>query len=287
MNWKIDAGKKEAAYLQLYHQIREEIVRNVLPPGTRLPSKRTMAEELGISVITVEHALELLSDEAYITSRPRSGFYVSFGGLKQNTMRRPAALSEMQAPTDVPPDFPFSLWAKTMRSVLSEYGERILSSAPGTGCPELKNAIAGWMARSRGLLLDPERILIGSGAEYLYGLTVQLLGRDRLFALEDPCYEKIRQVYEANGAVCESLRMGPDGILTEELQRSRAALLHVTPYHRYPSGVTASAAKRHEYTAWAQKRLELAEQDPHIQGYADGVFWERNTAALMKKHRKT
>ncbi len=268
MNWKIDPDRKEAAYLQLYRQIRADIVSGALTPETKLPSKRTLAEELGVSVITVEHALELLTDEAYITARPRSGFYVSFGGLRQTVQRRPAAISQMQAPPDAPADFPFSLWARTMRSVLSEYGERILSSAPGTGCPELKSAIAEWMARSRGLLLDPERILIGSGAEYLYGLVVQLLGRKSLFALEDPCYEKIRQVYEANGAVCEFLKMGPDGILPEELARSRASLLHVTPYHSYPSGVTASAAKRHEYTAWAKARQAYLVEDDYDSEFA-------------------
>ena len=93
--------------------------------------------------------------------------------------------------------------------------------------------------------------MIGSGAEYLYGLIVQLLGRERVFALEDPSYDKIRRVYQAHGVTCEMLRLGSDGIRSDELTRASATVLHVTPFHSFPSLVTASAGKRLEYLRWA------------------------------------
>ena len=102
--------------------------------------------------------------------------------------------------------------------------------------------------------MDPEQIVIGAGAEYLYGLAIQLLGRDRIYAIEDPSYEQIRSVYAANGVRYESLRFGRDGVLSSELQRTSATVLHVTPYRSFPSGVTASAGKRREYVTWAQER---------------------------------
>ena len=117
------------------------------------------------------------------------------------------------------------------------------------------------------MTLDPEQIVVGAGAEYLYGLIVQLLGRERPFALEDPCYAQIRRVYEANGASCTPLPMGEDGIQSAALARCGAGVLHVTPYHSYPSGVTASAAKRHEYVAWARERGSLIVEDDY-----DAVF---------------
>ena len=83
---------------------------------------------------------------------------------------------------------------------------------------------------------------------------MQLLGRGCVFALEDPSYEKIRLVYEANGADCVMLKMGADGIRSDALFGCAAGALHVTPYHSFPSGVTASASKRHEYAAWAEER---------------------------------
>lgn len=102
--------------------------------------------------------------------------------------------------------------------------------------------------------VSPEQILIGSGAEYIYGLNVQVLGRDRLYALENPSYDKIRKVYEANGARTDLLTMGEDGIESGELFRTKASVLHVTPFNSFPSGITASASKRAEYIRWAKAR---------------------------------
>ena len=102
--------------------------------------------------------------------------------------------------------------------------------------------------------VTPEQILIGSGAEYLYGLHIQVLGREKIFALENPSYEKIKMVYDANRVAVELLSMGAEGIKSEELARSRASVLHVTPFNSYPSGITATASKRAEYIRWAKAR---------------------------------
>ena len=269
MKYRIEKHGGESAYLQLYKQLRQDIVGGVLPPGSKLPSKRLLAEELEISVITVEHAYALLVDEGYAEARPRSGYYAAFGGLSGGAPPRRAALEEMSAEAaGRTEDFPFSVLAKTMRAVLADYDRRILIKSPNAGCPELRGAISAYLARSRGLDVSPEQIIIGSGAEYLYGLVVQLLGRDRLFALEDPCYEKIRRVYEANGAACRLLPMGEDGILSQALDACRAGVLHVTPFHSYPSGVTASAAKRHEYAAWAREHGAFIVEDDYDAEFA-------------------
>ena len=267
MKYQIQKHSGEAAYLQLCRQLREDIVSGLLPLGAKLPSKRSFAEELGVSVITVEHALALLCDEGYLRSRPRSGFYVSFGGGHAPPPPR-ARLEDMSVREGAPPDFPFSLWARTMRAVLSDYDRRILDRCPSKGCYDLRLALAAWLGRSRGLSVGPEQIVVGSGAEYLYGLIVQLLGRERPFALEDPCYEQIRRVYEANGARCLALPLGEDGIESAALSGCEAGVLHVTPYHSYPSGVTASAAKRHEYLAWARTRDSLIVEDDYDAAFA-------------------
>ena len=269
MKYRIEKHVGESAYLQLYKQLRQDIVGGVLPPGSRLPSKRLLAEELGISVITVEHAYALLVDEGYAEARPRSGYYAAFGGRSSGPAPRRAALEEMSAETAARMEgFPFSVLAKTMRAVLADYGRRILVKSPNAGCMELRSAVAGYLSRSRGLEVGPEQIIIGSGAEYLYGLVVQLLGREKLYALEDPCYEKIRRVYEANGARCQPLPMGTDGIRSGDLTSCEAGALHVTPFHSYPSGVTASAAKRHEYAAWARSRCAYIVEDDYDAEFA-------------------
>ena len=251
MKYQIDRSAGESAYLQLYRQLKEDIVSGLLPRGSRLPSKRQLAAELGLSLITVEHALSLLADEGYAVARERSGFYSVFGGAAVSAPR--ARLEDMSLPAAAE-DLPFSALARTMRRVLSDYGERILTRSPNCGCGELRTELAAYLARSRGIVVPPEQIVVGSGAEYLYALVIQLLGRERLYAREEPCYETIRRVYEANGVRCEGLPMAADGVDGDALRKSAASVLHVTPYRSYPSGVSATAARRHEYAAWARDR---------------------------------
>ena len=102
--------------------------------------------------------------------------------------------------------------------------------------------------------VQPANIIVGSGAEYLYGMIVQLFGRETVFGIEDPSYEKIAKVYRASGVTVEHLEMGGDGITDQALAETQAEILHVTPFHSYPSGVTASAGKRYAYLRWALER---------------------------------
>ncbi|MBR0139241.1 MAG: PLP-dependent aminotransferase family protein [Firmicutes bacterium] len=255
------AGKKtkEPLYMQLYLKLREDITGGVFAEGEKLPSKRTLAENNGVSVVSAEHALSLLADEGYIESRERSGSFVIYSE-GENKREKSAAgpflpgdmgLSEEAGSSRPSSPLPFSVLARTMRRVISEYGEGILVKAPSSGCPELRRALSAYLARNRGLMVSPEQIVIGAGAEYLYGLLVQILGRDLVYAVEKPSYEKIEQVYLANDVTVDRLALGSDGILSEELARTRADVLHISPYRSYPSGVTASASKRREYIRWA------------------------------------
>ena len=134
-----------------------------------------------------------------------------------------------------------------MRKVLNDYGESILEKTGTMGCAELRQAISKYLVRSRGIFAVPSQIVIGSGAEYLYGLVVTLLGRNRIYAIEKPSYEKIEAVYRANGVKLDMLTLGNDGIESRELAKTPASVLHISPYRSFPSGVTASATKREEY----------------------------------------
>ncbi len=251
----IDPHYPKAAYLQLYEKLRRDITGGVFSYGTKLPSKRLLAEETGVSVITVEHAYAILAEEGYIEARPRSGYFTIY--REKDFLSVPAA-GTIPVPKTTPhhpgTQFPFSVMARTMRKVLTDYGEEILSKSPNHGCAPLRSAIASYLARSHGIVVRPEQIIIGSGAEYLYTLIAQLLGKEHIFALEDPSYEKIRRVYEAGGVSCDLLKLGHDGIHSTELARTKATILHVTPFNSYPSGITADASKRREYLHWAEER---------------------------------
>ena len=241
-------------YLQLYKQIRDEIIAENYPYSSKLPSKRNLAEETGVSTITVEHAYALLCEEGYIESRERSGFIVIFrksdgfaASNEQHTVR-----TQHHTELEVP-DFPLSVLSKTMRKVLSDNGELLLEKTHGCGCIELREAIKHYLARNRGILVQTEQIVIGAGSEYLYGLIVELLGRSRIYAIESPSYKKIEQVYKATEITYESLCLTSSGIDSNELAKTKASVLHTTPYRSYPSGVTATATKRHEYIRWSEK----------------------------------
>ena len=252
----MDRNTAPPAYQQLYMKVRDDIIRGIYPSGTKLPSKRTVALDNHLSTITVEHAYALLCDEGYIEARERSGYFVIFRA-DDGFVSAPAAgrlpATPHSAHDATCTEFPLSVLTKTMRKVISDSGERMLDRAPNRGTIELREAIRVYLAQNRGILVDVDQIVIGSGSEYLYNLLVGLLGRDKVFAIESPSYKKIEQVYAAAQVRLEKLPLSRDGIDSGALKSAAADVLHISPYRSYPSGVTATASKRHEYLRWAQE----------------------------------
>ena len=241
-------------YLQLYKQVRNDIILENYPYNTKLPSKRSLAEETGVSTVTVEHAYALLCEEGYVEARERSGYVVIFRKSDGFAASKEQHTHHTQSRADHSyPDFPLSVISKTMRKVLTDYNCLLLEKSPNCGCLELRQAICRYLARNRGITVDAEQIVIGSGSEYLYGLIVELLGRRRIYATETPSYKKIEQVYRTAEITCVSLPLTHSGIESKALAETKASVLHTTPYRSYPSGVTASASKRHEYIRWSEK----------------------------------
>ena len=263
MKYIIDKTGKASAYLQLYTQIRDDIIKGIYPFHSKLPSKRVIASEVGVSTVTVEHAYALLCDEGYVESRERSGYFVIFqtddGFATPAPKKISFPISHHQK--DSVADFPFSVLAKTMRSVISEAGDSILQRSPNLGCMELREAIRLYLAQSRGIIADSEQIVVGSGSEHLYTLLIELLGRNHIYAIESPSYKKIEEVYAAADVSFEKLPLGCDGIESNALKTCNADILHISPYRSYPSGVTATASKRHEYLRWAEKGTRLIIED--------------------------
>lgn len=252
MKYMIDKDQRPV-YLQLYKLLRDDIVSGVYPFNSRLPSKRLLASELKISTVTVEHAYALLSDEGYTEARERSGYFVSFrraDGFAASAAVPHVAVRPQQT-ISAYPSFSVANLSKTIRKVLSDYHDVLLDKSPNIGCEALREAIRAYLSRNRGIHVEKEQIVIGSGAEYLYGLIVNLLGRDKVYAIETPSYEKIEQIYRAAEVECELLPLCDDGIDSLSLCQSHADVLHTTPYRSFPSGVTASASKRHEYIRWS------------------------------------
>lgn len=250
-------------YLQIYRQIRQDIIDGVYPFGTKLPSMRLLCDELSVSTVTVDHAYGLLCDEGYVEARERSGFVVIFrkdDNFAATTENPPTRLPAVHSKHDHP-GFPFSVLGKTMRRVLTDHAEVLLEKSPNSGCTELREAIRNYLIRNRGINVECRQIIIGSGAEYLYGLIIAMLGRRHIYGLESPSYKKIEQVYRAEEVRYELLPLTADGIDSTALSMTEATVIHTTPYRSYPTGITASASKRHEYIRWSSKNGRFIIED--------------------------
>ena len=243
-------------YEALYRCIRGDILSGRLKAGDKLPSKRALAENLEVSKITVETAYNQLLAEGYIRSQEKVGYFVE---AVEAPVPRAASQSSPRAEIPVPlldltangtEQFPFSVWSKLQREVMLDYGEKLLLPLHNQGVPELRQAIAAHLAAFRAMEVDPENILIGAGTDFLYNLLIQLLGRDKIYAVEEPGYGKIRKIYAAGGVECHSAPMDSQGVRPDEL--GSADILHISPSHHFPTGIVTPVSRRQELLAWAK-----------------------------------
>ena len=257
---------KEKKYYELYKLIKKRILNGEYAAGEKLPSKRVAADMAGCSTLTVAAAYGMLEDEGYIYSRERSGYFVcsiEAAYDRPSKSDRTPITHLCEAVSSPSADFEYSLWLKTVRKVLSERSEQLFVKAPGKGCAVLRNAIADYLYRYRGMTAEPERIIISSGSEQLYETAVKLLGRDTVYGIEFPSYEQIKAVYGGAGAKILELPMGEDGIESEALSAGGFDVLHVTPFHSYPTGITTSVSKRYEYLKWAETNGKYIIEDDY------------------------
>ena len=253
-------------YEALYRCIREDILSGSLKPGEKLPSKRTLAQNLEVSKITVEAAYNQLLSEGFIRAQEKVGYFVEAVEQRQIT-RIPAALGEQPRKREYLLDltsngteqFPFSVWSKLQREVMLDYGEKLLLPLPNQGIPELRVAIAEHLAAFRGMHVDPGNILIGAGTDFLYNLLIQLLGRDKTYAVEEPGYGKIRKIYAAGGVACISAPMDEQGVIPASL--ADAQVLHCSPSHHFPTGLVTTVTRRKELLHWAKDGRWIIEDD--------------------------
>lgn len=252
----------QSMYAHLYQCIKEDILNGKLESEDKLPSKRTLAKNLGISLITVENAYAQLMIEGYIYSRPKRGYYVAkimkqpplHQEVKQNSkLQLPQKQAFSFASGNVPAEtFPYNIWSRLLRQVLTAANENtLLCDTSCGGIVQLRQAIAQHLYQFRGMQAEPEQIIIGAGTQVLYNLIVQLLGRNHIYALEDPGYPQLAAIYKANNVFCRYLPMDKNGVSREMLENSGADILHITPSHQFPTGIIMPASRRYELLHWA------------------------------------
>ena len=264
---------KLGIYEYLYQCIKRDILDGALVADEKLPSKRELAKHHQVSLKTIENTYEQLLMEGYIYSEEKRGYFVMPLG---KDMGKRGSAHENHVPFSVYQGngeeehffvdftsnqasvqrFPFDTWAKTMRNVLSQKDVELLETVPFQGIFELRQAIAKYLYAFRGMQVSPDQIIIGAGTEYLYGRLIQLLGREHVYAVEDPGYQKITKIYQAHGVAWKYVNVDEDGIQVAELEQSGADVVHVSPGHHFPTGSIMPIARRKALLEWAEKERE-------------------------------
>lgn len=265
LTYALQKSPGQSLYAALYAHIREDIVSGKLPEGHRLPSKRALAANLGISIATVESAYEQLIAEGYAEAKERSGVYICPIGARPSPLTPvpvPEEEEEEKAPTLLDfsggggedSSFPSSVWVKTMRAVMGEKGKELFRPVDFRGAFELRQAIAGHLYQTRGLQVSAGQIVVGAGNEQLYSLLIQLLGRSLRYAVEDPGYGKITGIYRANDVSLCHIPLDRQGLSVSLLEESGADVVHISPAHHYPTGIVMPIRRRNALLDWACAR---------------------------------
>lgn len=270
--YDLDTAAGKSLYEKLTGCIRRDILEGRLAAGARLPSKRTAAAALGVSVVTVTAAYEQLLAEGYLISRERRGYYVAqveqwelhptpvarpvtptpvlTSVESEETDREPILdLVENRIPAEL---FPLSVWERLTARVWREQGQALLRRTDGQGLPSLRAAIRDSLYESRGIRTEAERILISAGNEQLYALLLTLLGRDRVYGVEEPGYPLIARLYRENGAQVCPLPLDEGGVIPSELYTSGVQVLHISPSHHFPTGTVTPVGRRQELLSWLE-----------------------------------
>lgn len=256
----------EPLYQHLYQCIKNDIVQGILAADEKLPSKRSFAKNLGVSTITVENAYAQLIAEGFVYSLPKKGFFVtdirnslaagggrSPGKEEKKEDGQKAYLADFTSNQTCFGQFPFSIWAKLMRTALKENREELMRNAPCAGTRPLREAIAGHLKAFRGMDVEPEQIVVGAGTEYLYGLLLQLLGMEKCYGVENPGYHKIYKIYRSHRVACSYVGMDQAGVLIRDLEENKVDVAHISPSHHFPTGIVMPVSRRYELLGWAAK----------------------------------
>ena len=262
-----------ARYDYLYRCIKEDILSGRLKAGEKLPSKRTLATHLNTAVVTVENAYAQLEAEGYLNAREKRGYFVNpveTGPVRENPAEAREKNREqrewrldLRGTGSGTEGFPFSVWARLMRRILTERGAELLQATPHNGVYPLRQAIARHLYQFRGISAAPEQIVVGAGTEYLYNLIVQLLGRDLLYGGEDPGYSKAARIYGLNGAGCIPLPMDSRGVRPQEVEERGVQILHISPNHQFPTGTVTPILRRQALLRWAEEQRGYIIEDDY------------------------
>jgi len=267
----------------LAQQLRRAILEGRVRPGARLPSTRALAESLGCSRALVAAVYEELAAEGYLEARRGSGTYVASelpavlpagpeaGGVPPSWLKPLQPADGDRGPDGCRVDFTLARqvveppswrsWARMWRAVGRQHPPR--DAGPVEGDPELREAIAHYLARARGLRCRPDDVVVTTGGVRALDLVAHAVLRPGdPVAVEEPGYPAARRTFEDRGASVLPVRVDDDGLRVGDLG-VRPLVAYVTPSHQYPLGVRMSVGRRVALLDWASRHDRLVVEDDY------------------------
>ncbi len=288
-------------FRQLYVQLRSAILSRRLRPGTKLPSTRELASQLGVSRSAAVAAYEQLLAEGYTSGRHGSGTYIStdlpesIDGKPQRRRKPVAAITSAAAQMQTFGDFvdvtvqsderPFNLgrtladprtvelWRKLSARTFRSLAPSHFGYSDPRGTVELRKTICDYLRVARAVRCDPEQIVVTAGTQQAVDLVIRALpGLDKEVWIEDPGYPLTRQALLAAGATIRPIPLDGHGIDVRTGIKSapNARAVFVTPSHQFPTGVVLSMARRLELLAWARKKNAWIVEDDYASEFRYG-----------------
>jgi len=263
---------------QLEDALRVAIRSGRLPPGSVLPPSRDLAEQLSVSRGVVVDSYAQLATEGYLAARRGSGTRVAATAASG----RPPTRRRLSPPSryryELRPgladfhSFPRAAWKAALVRALRELPDNRLTYADHRGVPELRNALSGYLARVRGVVVDPEHVVVCCAASQALVVLWAVLRRrgGRRVAIEDPGWRWQRYTAERAGLEAVPIRVDADGMVVSELAAAGVDAVVMTPAHHYPTGVVMTAERRAALIAWARDRRALIVEDDYDVEYRFG-----------------
>lgn len=263
----LNSNDQVPLFKQLYNQIREHVLSGKLLPDSRLPSVRDLAVELSTSRNTVEAAYQELSAEGYIYSKPRSGYFVSALDQEAAPLSLPInspAHKQLSGPPAIftydfhparldPASFPTALWRTCFIDSLRQNSQQLVQYGDPQGDWGLRRSLQSYLERSRGVLCDPEQIVICAGLQQGLDIIAHLLNEHHsVVAVENPGYFLPRSVFSNHAYTIFPVAVGSCGLELECLKASNSTIVYVTPSHQMPLGYVMPVANRLKLIEWAE-----------------------------------
>lgn len=260
-------------YEQLYEALREQILDGSIVPDEKLPSLRGLAKDLGVSVTAVDQAYDQLVVEGYIVARPKSGFFakhVSRGtsgspGEDHRKQEIAADIYGEDAFIHDPSCFDFVKWKKCINEVLNYHPDRLLYESDPQGEHELREQVAEYIMRSRGVEASTDRIVIGAGTQQMTSHIARILKKMgiNLVSIEEPGYLPVRSMLRDAGFQINRIPVKDDGIDVRMLPGNIQSAVYVSPSNQFPTGAVMTAGRRYELLRWAVENRSIIIEDDY------------------------